>query len=224
MKGSWRQGVATTTERGKRVSRNTGFTLIEVMVAMAIAVGVLGIVLLTTTQLMQSSSDGVALAQSNDKASLALDFLSREVTGANIVYNPTTEGAKAGSSVAAGYSLRIFSVSTGTPRCDQWRLLTTTHQLEYRWWPPHAAGTATTWTVLITGVYNSVNPDMTTKPFKLKDTTTYDGRLLSVNLRLLSSSVKSNKTTQITASYDARNAEFFSPTDSEYCTTIPAPT
>lgn len=200
-----------------------GFTLLELLIALTIGVVVLGLVMTSLAVFLRTGYNGVALAQSNDKANVVFTEIGQQVVGADIVFNPTTEGTNAGTGIAKGFSLRVLSTASGRTTCVQWRVVeptppAATEDLEVRSWPNGEPTRASSWSTLVTGLVNA-----TTKPFALPGTTAYGGRLLEVDLVFRAAGTSSSATTEFQSSFDAANAEFFSGTHSQFCTPVPAP-
>lgn len=206
------------TDAANRRRDESGLTLIELMIAISLGVLVLVLVLGSLTLALRTGDNGLAAGKANDKLSLAMTEIKKQVVSAYVLFNPATEGSKAGSAIPAGFSLRLLSPSTGQPRCDQWRLAGTV--LEDRSWIDGNATSATPWATVATGVVNPADQP----PFALAATTEYGGRLLNVNLVVsASTTLGSNTTTQVQASFTAANAEFFPPSHTQFCTPVPRP-
>lgn len=203
-----------------------GFGLLELMIAMTIGIVVIGLVLVSVTSFLQTGYNGVATGQANDKLALALTFLRRQVTAADIIYNPTKTTAAGVVATATkfrpGFSVRLLTTATGSTTCVQWRLLPTGH-LQERSWPTNAATTAR-WKTMATSLVNAT----ATAPFVLDPTSAYGGRVLQVDLVIRTT--RNAKTTvgptTIESSFTALDAEFYVPTAPQFCsppTPTPAP-
>jgi len=228
--------MATTfAERVRRRTRSRsdeGFTLIELAVALGIGSIVVSLVLVSMGTFFQLGSSTLTSGQANSNGAYDLQEIQRQVLSADVIFNPstTTQAAKAGkepsgSAVPKGFSLLIMTAAKGTTTCVQWRVLSTsTGLLETRSWP-EATSTppVTPWVVVTKGVINAtVTPPVT--PFSLATTTTYGSRLVNVTLVLKNTSrpgSKSSTSTTFKSSLVARDSEFFSPTDSQFCMTAP---
>jgi len=194
-----------------------GFTLVEMMIAMLIATIVIGLVTLSLPLSLKLGDNTAAMAHANDKADIALATIGHQVVSANIIFNPATEGTKAGTRISPGFSLRLLTDSKGQTVCVQWRL--TAGSLEVRSWP-NGASNATEWSTIATKVDNTT----TKPPFVLASTSHYGNRLLEVDLYLQSNITKPPASTRVRSSFAASDAEFFSPNDTQFCTPVPAVT
>lgn len=213
----WRRSLPGGGQPG-----DDGFTLIELIIAMAIGMVVLGLTLISLTVSIRTGYSGVAMGQANDKANLAFTELRRQVSAADIVFNPATEGTNAGATIPTGFSLRILTDQSGTTTCVQWRLIDTaaTGTLQVRSWPDGEPTQVTAWVPVVAGI---VNP-ATTPPFALATTTAYGNRLLDVDLVVKAANTRASPvTTQIRSSFAAFNAQFFAGTHSAFCSPVPAP-
>jgi prepilin-type N-terminal cleavage/methylation domain-containing protein len=218
--------------RGTQSLGDDGYTLIEILVAMTIAVIVIGLILVSVPLIVQLSSNTVAAGQANDRAYVVLGELQRQVVAADVIFDPATESTNAGTmygaSTMAGYSLRIYTTASGAPKCVQWRLVPPapghTGELQTRSWKG-LDNTLTGWTTLVTGIENDPTT-ATTVPFVLNSNSTYGHRLLDINLVFdAGSSSTSTRRTQYQTSFAATDAQFFAPSTADsFCTPVPAST
>jgi len=203
----------------KRLAKagSDGLTLVEMMIAMAIALIVMSLVFTSMMVVVRISGDSIATNHENQALDLAMVKIQAQVQSANLVFNPTLEGNRAGT-VPPGFSVRIVSVTKETSGvCDQWRV--TAQQLELRSWkgtPGAAPHTVTPWVAVVNGV---VNPT-TSPPFALTPTPNYDHRVLRVDLSV-HTGAKDAPSTTVHTSFDDTDAQFFSPTDTQFCTPVP---
>jgi len=196
---------------------DSGFTLVEMMVAMVIAVIVMGLVVFSLPIFLKLGDNTSAMSRAGGEADVALATIGRQVADANVVFNPSTEGTKAGTDIPPGFSVRLLTDSKGVTTCDQWRL--TSGSLEVRSWV-NGSATATKWSTIATKVDNT----NTQPPFVLATTSHYGGRLLEVDLHLQSNTTKPIASTEIESSFAASDAEFFAPSDNQFCAPVPAAT
>ncbi|MHB8219322.1 MAG: PulJ/GspJ family protein [Acidimicrobiales bacterium] len=194
-----------------------GFSLVEILVAMGVAMTVLALVAMSLAVDLKTSNNSVAVNRENQLANIALLQIQHQTSAADLIFNPATEGAKAGTGIPAGFSLRILTVTSSgrTMTCEQWRVVTT--RLELRSWP-YGTDSASQWRTVITGVTNPSG----LPPFVLASTTSYDNRVLDVVLEVRSGG-PSVPSTRVATSFSATNAQFFSPTDTQFCTPTPTP-
>jgi prepilin-type N-terminal cleavage/methylation domain-containing protein len=209
-----------------------GFTLLELAIAMLLGAIVLSLVLISVSGVFSQGVNGTTLGQANDNANLALDAIQRDVLSADVIFPATTTTAMAGknstgSSITTGFAVRMLTYTTQPDMCVEWRVLKT-GTLERRWWPTGQSTShkAHGWVPVVSGVKNTTHSTgpLDQKVFTLNTTTTYGGRLLTINLILKASagSTGTAKTVNVQASYPSRNAEFFSSTDTQFCTPVPS--
>lgn len=212
--------------------REEGFSILEVVIAMTIGMVILGLVLVSLSTFLQTGYDGVASGQANNNAALVLTIIRRQVVNADVLYNPANEGTKAGSTIPAGFSLRMLAAGARTtaplttklatftvPTCIQWRLLKT-GTLEDRSWPTGHATTVRAWRSVMTGL---VNTRPSTPPFQIDTTGAYQHRVLKVTFMLPQTKKSTGTSLTIRSSFTALDAQFFAPTASQYCSTVPSP-
>jgi len=211
--------------RRLRAHLEEGFTAVE----MAIACGVLMIVALMGFYAMSStltgSSAGLAKSQATTISSYALSQLRQEVTSANVLFNPATEGSNAGTnpdhtSIPAGFSLRVYTQNNGIYTCLQWRVLDT-GDLQVRSWSNQwqTNGVVGVWTTLLTGVTNPSN----SPPFVLDQNANFGGstssRLLDVNFILGGKNIVTP--VDVVSSIAGRDAEYY-PQNTGDCSPVPS--
>ncbi len=209
-----------------------GFSVLEVVIAMAIGMVLLGLVMVSLSTFLQTGYAGVASGQANDNAELAMTIIRRQVVNADVLYNPADEGANAGPTVPSGFSLRMLTAGARTtappetplgtitvPNCVQWRLLAT-GDLQNRSWPTGRPSTVRPWHTVMAGL---VNPRPSTPPFKLDMTGAYQHRVLKLTFLLPATVKKTGTSVALRSSVTALDAQFFAPTASQYCSPVPAP-
>lgn len=202
-----------------------GFTLLELLIAMGIGVVVITLVMMSLGLYVQTGDNGVAMGQADSNADLVLAQIQREIVGTNVIFNPATEGTNAGTGIPPGFSLRVLTAAAGQTTCVQWRVLGSgagplAGDLQTRSWPNGEPSKVTQWSTIATGVDNAA----TQPPFVLDTTSGYGHRLLDVDLVIRAAHTpRSDAVTQVRASFSALDAEFFSPTDRQFCTPVPSP-
>lgn len=145
---------------GQAVREEAGFTLVELMITMAMMVMVVAVFLSVFWNLNQ----GVAVQRertiANDQARLAIETLDREIRSGNVIYDPAAEDEP-------GYGFRIYSQSNAPTRtsaytnadgftCVEW-LINDDQELVRRFWKPGDPTVFTDWRILAENVVNRVS-------------------------------------------------------------------
>jgi prepilin-type N-terminal cleavage/methylation domain-containing protein len=150
--------MATRTRR-IRPSSEAGFTLSELIVAMAILSIVLLVFTTTFASIQRAVSDEQVRSLNNDNVRLALENLDRIVRSGNVLIDPSVADTDCKSSGSANQCLLAYTQANGTTaqpaRCVQWRVEGETLQTRY-WLPAPAskAATVTTWRNVAEGILN----------------------------------------------------------------------
>jgi prepilin-type N-terminal cleavage/methylation domain-containing protein len=202
-----------------------GFTLVEMVIAMAMLTVILTLSMQAVSMVLGLSTLAASTGYANEQASLTLNQLREEIISANILFNPSTEGTNAGtnpdgSSIPAGFSLRIYTELNGVPECVQWRLLDTgalqTRSYSDEW---QTDGIVGDWTTLETGVANPQSDP----PFSIDAGANFGGasgsRLIDVTLDF-DETTKPVTMIQDQASIAARDAEYY-PGNTDDCSPVP---
>lgn len=203
-----------------------GFTAVEMAVACSVLllVALMGFAAMSST--LSGSTQDLAKVQATTSSGEALSELRLEATSANVLYNPATEGSNAGTntdgtSIPAGFSLRIYTQANGLLTCIQWRVLDT-GALQVRNWSNNwqTNGIVGNWSTLLTGVTNPSS----TPPFVLDQGANFGGssssRLLDIDLVLGGKNMV--QPVKIQSSIAGRNAEYY-PQNSGFCSAVPSP-
>ena len=208
------------TSIGRRVRAQDGFTLVEMVVSIAI----LGIAMAVFTTLLTTVQKAVVAEdvrnQSLDQARLALQSIDRESRSGNLLYDPgSLPAAYPAATYPPGYTLLIYTQSNaptfGTYRCVLWQI-DSSQNLQTRWWPPADPSNASEWDVVATGVVNrAVSPQVTA--FTLDATTS---RTATVTFLVNSDLTHSpSGTIRLQTSITGRNTSFGYPL--QVCATPP---
>jgi len=182
--------------------------------------GLLSVVLtavLATLVSIQNTENKVNIRkQSEDQVRLAVEQIDRQVRSGNVLYDPAAEGTNAGSSIAAGFSMRIYTQANGVQRCVQWRV--SGGKLQSRSW-------ATTWQIdgNVSGwrtVADHIVNTSSNVPFALDPSSNYGQRLINVDVI---ANVRSDTGSNVESksSVTGRNTEFNY--DPAVCQVIPTP-
>lgn len=192
-------------------AREEGFSMLELMISMTIGMIVLGLAMLSLTTFLQTGYDGVATAQANDRAALALSALRHQVVNADIVYAPTT----------TGFSLLLLTAlekkgTWTTYACVEWHLAPTGTLYDLSWpngtQKPTGQGNA-----IATGI---VNPNPSTPPFTLDlSSPAFGHRVLKVDFVLPQTTRTSGSSESMQSSITALDGQFYAPTAPQFCAT-----
>jgi prepilin-type N-terminal cleavage/methylation domain-containing protein len=143
--------------RRRARSDSSGFTLVELVVAMALTLVVVALLprILETTMTATSSAQGTATGAA--QAELAIQNLDAQVASASQVCLPTqltdpTSGTPV--TVTSGFALRVEQVeSATTDQWEQWEVNTSSGLLQEERYTPQQAGGG--WVTVAKTIYNS---------------------------------------------------------------------
>jgi prepilin-type N-terminal cleavage/methylation domain-containing protein len=209
-----------------RLARNDeGFTLTELLVAMMVLSLASGVFYSTLASVQKSVVETDIRTRSNTQARLALQTLDHEVRSGNVLYDPAT-------SSDPYFRFKIYTQANagGNPRptytCRLWRI-TSTGELQSRWWPPSQPDQATAWRTEATGIVNKLVDDpadactSATCAFQIDPDPNKGGRTVNV-VFLLNEDLQqdvSSGTVKIQSALTGRNTSYGFPT--AVCSTEP---
>lgn len=217
--------------------RDNGFSLMEMIVTMAMFSLLLAMVFTLLISLTYQARDDLARARSVEQARLGIAQIDRQVRSGNVIIDPASDGITV-SGVPKNYSLRIFTQEggEGNEKCAQWRVYVPPGQtygdLQYRTWDPHfPESTVTDWYVvaqnsvmLPEGTVIEAADSATWPPFWLDTTMNPKTKAQNVRitLRMLDPQTREGaKPTVITTVVTGRNTVFgYSETA---CSPVPSP-
>lgn len=232
-----RADSANSTDSTGDEGRESGFNIVEIVVAMGIMMVVLMVGMVAASTAVDVETQAASKGQATTQVVSALTELRQEIVSANIIFDPVddvyTSGPNTGANYAGtnpdgtkispGWSLRIYTQLNGNAMCVQWRLLDT-GALQTRLWTPSwsqssgQSGRTYSWDTLATNVVNAQ------APFSLNYSANYGGsnsRLVVVTL--LASAQNSKVASQLLqSSIAARDAEYY-PANTLDCYPVPAP-
>ncbi len=118
---------------------DSGMTLAELLVTMAIFGVLMAIVMSVMINLTYMSKDSLARSQAIAEARLGLSQIDRQVRSGNVILNPEDED-EVTSGVPRFFSMRIYTQENDNPQCAQWRVIDHDGDkygdLEFRTWDP----------------------------------------------------------------------------------------
>lgn len=135
-------------------TQDEGLTLVEMLVAMMVLALASAVFYSTLASVQKSVAETDIRTRSNTQARLALQTLDHEVRSGNVLYDPST-------SSDPYYRFKVYTQANagGNPRptytCRLWRI-TSSGELQSRWWPPSQPEDATQWRTEATGIVNKV--------------------------------------------------------------------
>lgn len=185
-----------------RLRGDRGTTLVETIVAMSIFTVIIAVFGTAVTQWTRQVVRNNAIADQTAAARLAFDTLDRQVPSASAINYPVLSGTS--------WYLEFRTDATTPSTCTQWRLETSTRQLQWRTWPTDT-GVPTPWRVAATSVVNTVDPAQ--QPFSMvKIDAQYAQQRLDLDLRLQKST---GPVTQSVATFTARNTSLSTQSDAD---------
>ncbi|WP_084078239.1 type II secretion system protein J [Demequina sp. NBRC 110057] len=211
-----------------------GYTLTELLIAMAIFSGLMVMIFSLMITMMHQAEDNLGRTRAVEQARLGISQIDRQIRSGNVIIDPASDGLTE-SGVAQNYSLRVFTQENGEDKCVQWRVAFPSASarfgdLEYREWDAGDPTTATTWSVVASNVVRpSVSPvdanvEESWPPFWTDPRLPTGTRAQNVRITLRLSDPSANedaKPASVTSVVTGRNTVFgYSP---DYCSAIPAP-
>jgi type II secretory pathway component PulJ len=169
---------AERVARTLRRRTEAGTTLVELLVVMSLLSVIMGIVLAGLVSMQNTENRVNNRSQTNDQVRLAVEQIDKQVRSGNVLYDPALEGANAGSGIAAGFSMRVYTQANGVQRCVQWRVTGAT--LQARSWSQawQSDNAVSDWRTVADHVVNtSSNP-----PFALDPTAGFGSRLVNIDV------------------------------------------
>jgi prepilin-type N-terminal cleavage/methylation domain-containing protein len=195
-----------------------GFTLIELMVVVALLSMVIGIFMSALVIVQNGVARQERRSQANDQLRLAVQQLDREIRSGNVFSDPTAEpNNPTTGQIAGGRSLRVYTQADadtrGGSRCVQWQIAG--GRLLRRDWTTtwRSDGLVSGWRVVAEGI---VNPSGT-PPFVLNTSSTFGNRILDVTF--VASPGSGDSDVVVSASITGRNTQYGYPTS--VCDDIP---
>jgi prepilin-type N-terminal cleavage/methylation domain-containing protein len=203
-----------------------GLTLVELLVAMAI----LSIVMLVFTRTLASVQMAAVrqenLSRTNDQLRLVVEEMDRQIRSGQVLFDPASESSSTCSGCAAGYTLRVYTMSNanavsagglGYATCVLWKVGSTSpYALKtLHWQSSNPNGTVTAWRTVATGIVNSAVSGAAA-PFTLESGSRTLDLSFAVNQDLAN---RPTQTTYVQASLTGRNTAAGTPVT--VCATLP---
>jgi prepilin-type N-terminal cleavage/methylation domain-containing protein len=152
--------------------RESGLSLVEMVVAMAIVAVALGLVVPIFEITNSSASSLQSRANEDAQLRLALVQLESEISSAQVLYATSPPAGSPNYSttntgVGAGFALLVLSDLHGNQSCIQWRLAS--GNLQERSWQPSTPPTSLAWETVASGLTNSAS----LPPFQVSSSAPY---------------------------------------------------
>lgn len=209
--------------RLRRTERESGFTLVEMLIAMVILSVVLAMSFTVIVTLWRDTADVSARGEAVQQAKLAVEQIDRQVRSGNVVYAPAKEATPY-------FQLRIYTQANGVEKCVQWRVNGT--QLQMRSWQSNwaAGGSVSGWGTVARDIVNTqlnpvthafdLAPGNGTSPAPSPDATTgrYPGSNL-VSVDLFVQAAGQGAPVQVQDQFYGRNSQYGY--DTSTCATTP---
>lgn len=142
-----------------RARQDSGVSIVELLVSMAIFVVVLVVFLAAVTTMSRTTARTQATGDSASQLRTVFQRLDKEVRYADAINPP----AQSGGNIYVEYQIPA-TVGTGEAQCVQWRFVTTTKELQRRTWTPGDASSVTGWQTMVTDLRNDTS-DPNQRPF-----------------------------------------------------------
>ncbi len=223
--------------RGAEDGADAGWTLVELLVAMTIFLGLMAIVTTVMVEVSYQTKDNLARTRAVDNAELGLRQIDRQVRSGNVISDPASESV-ASAGVPPYYSLRVYTQTDGVYQCVQWRVVypagSAFGQLEYRSWKPswQVTGGVQDWSVVSRDVVKPASATVvaadprTWPPFYVDPTSPAEAsstaQTIRVTLRIKDPDQRaSSKPATVSSVLTGRNTIYGYPAD--VCAAVPAP-
>lgn len=200
--------MADAARKRLRGTADSGFSLVELMVAMAIFTVFLTIVISSVVAITRASSKVQTTARTTSAELVVFQRLDREVRYSDSVNFPGVGSAT--GDVYVEFRIPASSTVNNVTLCTQWRYDPTAGVIQSRTWPDTATPTFSNWDTEMTNVYNDGG---STYPFQLTPATGSSGKqLLTLTLDAGNTAVKG---TAIKSVFIARNSSVQSPSNAD---------
>ncbi|KQY44073.1 type II secretion system protein J [Cellulomonas sp. Root137] len=229
-----RRAVRARLAQGER--RESGWTLVELIVSMGIFGGLLAIVFSVLVTVSMQTKDNLARTRAVDETQIGLMQIDRQVRSGNVIADPANEGP-ALSGVEPYYALRVYTQTDGVFQCVQWRVRypagSSFGELEYRSWKPtwQSTGGVQQWRTVARNIVKPATSTVvaadpaTWPPFFVQATdaeSSSSAQTIRVTLRVKDPAQRaSSKPATVTSTLTGRNTIFGYPADT--CSPVPPP-
>jgi prepilin-type N-terminal cleavage/methylation domain-containing protein len=193
----------------KRLSGGTdsGFSLVELMIAMSIFAVFLAIVISSVVAITRASTKVQTTARTTSSELVVFQRLDRQVRYSDAINFP---GTGASGDIYVEFRIPASSTINNVTLCTQWDYTPSLGRLRSKTWPDVATPTFSAWETEMTNIYNDAVPGY---PFLLTPATGSEGKqLLTLSLDGGNTAVKG---TSIVSQFIARNSSVQSPSNAD---------
>lgn len=204
------RGRSAPRHRASPTTRDDGFTLVELTVAMGIFTVLMTLVLVAVVGLARTTARVQNVADASDQLRTAFLTMDRQVRYADAVNFPGTTGT--GAAEVWWVEAHTSAVAADTqPTCTQWRFTPSTGVLDQRSWPD-GGPPGPTWRVVASQLL--ADPDQSPFTLVVADLT-YSQQELDVHLRSGRSDTAAGGRSGLDSRFVARNSSASSPGNSD---------
>lgn len=190
---------AATQETTRGATRDDGYTLVEMLVAMAVFGVAMALVMSTLVTITRQTRNTLGRSESIENARLGLSQIDRQVRSGNLFQDPTD----------SGMAIVVFTQADAGRRCVEWRV-ETDGSLRTRGWSPTWATDSDVdpWTTYARGLVNRApGGGQSAVPAFVKTTVGSSQPVLTVNL-LVRDRNDEGKYVEIASTFSGRNTLF----------------
>ncbi|MEO8093952.1 MAG: type II secretion system protein [Pseudolysinimonas sp.] len=196
------------TRRRASSTVESGFTLVELLVAMLVFSIFLAIMITAVIGITRASSRAQLLARSASSVLAVFESLDRQIRYANAINFP---GASASGARYVEFRTGADSSYSGVSTCTQWRFVPSTKVIQTRQWIDSASAVPSPWSTKITTV---VDVGGSNYPFKMLPATISGSAMQQLVLSVSSGTDLINPGAAISSTFVARNSSILSASNS----------
>jgi prepilin-type N-terminal cleavage/methylation domain-containing protein len=207
-----RFSIARLHQRFASEKRESGFTLVEMMIAALIFGIFVSILIVSIVGISRASTRAQVVARSTSSLLAVFQDFDHQIRYADSVNFP---GNGASGMRYIEYRIPSSSSATGITLCGQWRYNSTTGVLEYRQWQDVTGATASTWATKLTGIKYIAGSNY---PFQLIPASVTGASNQQLILTLEAGSAAFTSGAAISTEYVALNSSLVSPSNAQTVT------
>jgi len=200
-----------TRMRSDDSSGQSGFSLIELVVAMTIFTIFIGLFLTAVVGLTRGTTQAKLTAESSSGVLLVFQNIDRQVRYADAITIPGN-GSSGTRFRYVEFRTPAASTREGVTKCTQWRFDSVEGTIASRQWPASTFSSATAWSTKVDTVINSATSDY---PFTLVKAAVGAATKQQLVLTIDAGNEDLNAGASISTTYVARNSSLSSPTNTD---------